>query len=300
MITISPTVTTTAAAPGPTLSRAEPRTATVVALVAHARGVPSAAREEFAAACEALPPSEAVILVHTCHRVELYVALHAYAGPELPALPAGGQHLQDAAAVRHLISVTCGLESAVLGEDQVLHQVRETFVARPATAPLDSVLDRLFQVSLSSGRRARGWFAGSRRSLGDAALDEIERRVGSLQDQRLLVVGAGSMGRLAARAAARRGARLVLVNRTHDNAEALARDLGGHAVAQVSDGSLPPVAGAIVAMSGLWSAHPDDVRRLVAGDAPVIDLSSPPALDDALQSQLEDRFVSIDDLAWGE
>ena len=79
MITMSPTVTTTAA-PGPTLSRPDARAATVVALVAHARGVPSAAREAFAAACEALPPSDALILVHTCHRVELYVALHAYAG----------------------------------------------------------------------------------------------------------------------------------------------------------------------------------------------------------------------------
>jgi glutamyl-tRNA reductase len=299
MITLSPAVRATTQ-PGPTLSRQDARPATVVALTAHARGVPSAARESFAAACEALPPSDAVIVVHTCHRVELYVALHAYAGPELPTLPAGGRRLQDAAAVRHLISVTCGLESAVLGEDQVLHQVRETFVARRASGPLHPVLDRLFQVSLSSGRRARGWFAGSRRSLGDAALDEIERRIGSLRDRPLLVVGAGSMGRLAARAAARRGARLVLVNRTHDNAAALARDLGGSAVARVSDGSLPAVAGAIVAMSGLWAAHPDDVRRLVDGDAPVIDLSSPPAVDDALQSQLGERFVSIDDLAWGE
>jgi glutamyl-tRNA reductase len=156
---------------------------TVLALIAHARGVPSAAREAFAAECEALEADDAIILVHTCHRVELYVALGAFGDASLPHLPAGGLRLQDAAAARHLINVACGLNSAVLGEDQILHQVRETYSVRHAARPLDPVLDRVFQVALNAGRRAHGWFAGSPRSLGDVALDEIERVAGSLLDQ---------------------------------------------------------------------------------------------------------------------
>ena len=101
-------------------------TTTVLALIAHARGVPSAARETFAAQCEALAPHDAIILVHTCHRVELYVALGAFGDGALPQLPPGGLRLEDAAAARHLINVACGLHSAVLGENQILHQVRET------------------------------------------------------------------------------------------------------------------------------------------------------------------------------
>jgi glutamyl-tRNA reductase len=273
--------------------------ATVVALIAHARGVPSSAREAFAAQCEALPANDAVILLHTCHRVEMYVALGALGEHELPQLPPGGLRLEDAQAASHLISVACGLESAVLGEDQILHQVRESYVFRRAARPLDPVLDRLFQVALNAGRRAHGWFAGSRRSLGDAALDEIESRVGTLQDQSILIVGAGSMGRLAAKAAARRGARVIVTNRTAEHAIALARDVRGQVLADAADGTLPQVVGAVVAISGRWQVHPRAAKRLVDSGATIVDLSSPPAVNLALQARLADCFVSIDDLAWG-
>ena len=270
---------------------------TVLALVVHARGVPSIVREAFAIECEALRGNDAVVIVHTCHRVELYVALEAFEGV-LPKLPPRGLRLEDAAAVRHLIRVTCGLESAVLGEDQVLHQVRTTFAAR-GTQPLDPTLGRLFQVALNAGRRAHGWFGGSKRSLGDAALDEIERRTGTLVNQPILVVGAGSMGRLTAHAAVRRGARVVITSRTDERAATLANDVEGQSVDYGVDGTLPPVVGAIVALSGPWQIGARDAQVLVDGGTTVVDLSSPPALPDALQNQLGERFVSIDDLAWG-
>ena len=277
----------------------EAPTTTVLALIAHARGVPSAAREAFAAECEALPAHDSTILVHTCHRVELYVAPGAFGDVELPQPPPGGLRLEDAAAARHLISVACGLQSAVLGEDQVLHQVRQTLALRQAARPLDPVLDRLFQVALNAGRRANGWFAGSRRSLGDVALDEIEHVVGSLEDQQILIVGAGSMSRLTAQAATRRGARVTITNRTAERALALARSVGGKAVEWASDGTLGPFVGAIVAVSGSWAIHQQDSARLVESGATVVDLSSPAAVSDTFQTQLGGRFVSIDDLAWG-
>jgi glutamyl-tRNA reductase len=273
--------------------------ATVLALIAHARGVPSPLREAFAAQCAALPAHEAIILVHTCHRVELYVAVQALGELELPQLPPGGLRLEDAAAASHLISVACGLQSAVLGEDQVLHQVREAYVRRRAAGPLEPVLDRLFQVALNAGRRAHGWFEGSHRSLGDAALDEIETRTGTLQDQEILIVGAGSMGRLAAKAAVRRGARVLVTNRTAESAAALARDVGGKAIAAAGDVVLPPVVGVVVAISAPWQADPRDAQRLVDSRAIIVDLSSPPAVPETLQTRLADRFISIDDLAWG-
>jgi len=261
--------------------------------------VPSIARAAFAAECEALQGNDAVIVIHTCHRVELYVALAEFGDGSLPELPPRGLRLEDADAARHLISVTCGLESAVLGEDQVLHQVRATYVSRRATQPLNPVLDRLFQVALNAGRRAHGWFDGSSRSLGDAALDEIERRVGSLKDQPILIVGAGSMGRLTARAATRRGAQVFVTSRTAERAVSLARDVRGLAVDGVTDGALPPVVGAIVALSGAWQVQDLNAQNLLDSGATVVDLSSPPAVPMALQTRLADRFVSIDDLAWG-
>ena len=277
----------------------EAPTTTVLALVAHARGVPSAAREAFAAECEALAAHEAIIVVHTCHRVELYVALGAFGDRALPQLPAGGLRLEDAAAARHLINVACGLHSAVLGEDQILHQVRETYARRHGERPLDPVLDRLFQVALNAGRRAHGWFAGAPRSLGDVALDEIERVAGPITDQPILLVGAGSMSRLTAQAAARRGAQVFVTNRTTARAQALAHSVGGHAVEGGSDGTLPAFAGVVVAVSGSWDVHRQDAANLIQRGTPVVDLSSPPAVSPKLQARLGDRFVSIDDLAWG-
>jgi glutamyl-tRNA reductase len=288
---------TTGEEPATTMCEA-PKT-TVLALIAHARGVPSVAREAFAAECEALAAHDAIILIHTCHRVELYVALGAFGAGELPQLPVGGLRLQDAAAARHLINVACGLQSAVLGEDQILHQVRETYSLRHGERPLDPVLDRLFQVALNAGRRAHGWFAGAPRSLGDVALDEIERVSGPLLDQPLLIVGAGSMSRLTAQAAVKRGAQITITNRTAERARALAGHMGGTTVDALSDGDLGPFVGAVVAISGCWAVHPQDAARLVEAGTTVVDLSSPPAVSSSLQTQLGDRFVSIDDLAWG-
>ena len=72
------------ASEGPT-AQVEATPATIVALIAHARGVPSIAREAFAAECDKLQGNDAVVIVHTCHRVELYVALESFGDGELPS-----------------------------------------------------------------------------------------------------------------------------------------------------------------------------------------------------------------------
>jgi glutamyl-tRNA reductase len=269
---------------------------TVVAIVLHARTVPSLAREAFAAALAAVPPDERWIVVHTCHRVELYAAPGTRGMPDLPPLPAGAERLVDVDAARHLISVACGLDSVVFGEDQILHQVRTCLAERHASAPLDPVLDRLFQAALRAGRRAHTWFDGSPRSLADVALDRIARTAGTLDGQTILVAGVGRMGRLAAFAAHRRGARVVVTNRTADGAAALAAEVGGSAVPFDVDGVIPPVAGAIVALAGPWRVGAGDAAALAGSAAEVVDLSSPPSVPGDLQAALGERFVSVDSL----
>jgi glutamyl-tRNA reductase len=92
---------------------------------------------------------------------------------------------------------------------------------------------------------------------------------------------------------------VTITNRTAERAVALVRTIGGKAVNGASDGTLGPFVGAVVAVSGRWAAHRQDAARLVDSGTTVVDLSSPPAVSDTLQTQLGDRFVSIDDLAWG-
>jgi len=273
------------------------RPATVLTLAAHARLVPSVRREAFAAELEKLEPSPGMIVIHTCHRVELYIAPIAFGGRPLPELPAGGERLEDVDAARHLISVACGLDSAVLGEDQILHQLRETIAERHAQLPLDPVLERLFQVGLHAGRRAHSWFAGPPRSLADVALDRIARNTGPLEGRTILVAGTGRMGRLAVFAASRRGARVIVMNRTHERAVALADEVGGMSIPFATDDVLPQVDGVIVALSGTWQLGARDTARLATSGAGVVDLSSPPSVAADLQAALGDRFVSVDDLA---
>jgi glutamyl-tRNA reductase len=272
------------------------RQPTVVAIVLHARTVPSLAREAFADALATLPFDERVIAIHTCHRVEVYVAPGGSPMPPLPPLPPGAVRLTDVEAVSHLISVACGLDSVVFGEDQILHQVRTCLGERHADAPLDPVLDRLFQAALRAGRRAHTWFDGSPRSLADVALDRIARTVGPLAGHTVLVAGVGRMGRLAAFAAHRRGAHVVVTNRTDARATTLAAEVGGHAVPFAADGVLPPLAGAIVALAGPWQPGPLDSATLAASTAEVVDLSSPPSVPPGLQAALGARFTSVDDL----
>ncbi len=269
----------------------------VVALVAQARHVPAAAREAFATELAALEQSDATIVVHTCHRVELYVALEGFGERPLPEPPPGAQRLEGIDVARHLVSVACGLDSAVLCENHVLHQLRETLTRRRTEHPLDPALDRLFQVALQAGRRARSRFGGTRRSLADVALERVQEHAGAPEGQRILVVGAGVMGRLAVLAAARQGAEVIVTNRTGERAVALAREVGGRAIPFEGEGGMPRLAGAIVALGGQWPLAEGDARALAESGAIVVDMSSPAAVPDALQAALGDRFVSADDLA---
>lgn len=281
----------------------ERRMPSVVAVVAHARAVPSVERERFAAALDVIAARREVFVLHTCQRVEAYVAEGA-TELRLPSAPAGAVRLHDADAVRHLISVACGLESAVVGEDQVLHQVREAFSRRRGAGPLDPVIDRMVQVSLRAGRRAHGWLGAERRSLADVALDRIEAVGGPLAGRPLLVVGAGAMGALAARAGARRGARVGVTNRTGARAEAVARESGGTALdwgTALDRGTAPAAgwAGVVVALSAPWPLPAGAATALAAAGTVLVDLSSPPAVPDDVQRRLGPRFVGVDDLAWG-
>ena len=179
----------------------------IAALTTHARQVPAIERQRFAARLREQLAGTAVVL-ETCHRVEAYVL-----SPDHPArlarrvrLPPGGEVLAAPQAVRHAIVVAVGRDSVVLGEDQVLHQIRENVERARTGGTIDPSLQRLFAVALRAGRRVRSWRQVPARSLGDVALSAIERQVGSLRGREILVVGAGTMGQLAARAAVTAGA----------------------------------------------------------------------------------------------
>jgi len=269
----------------------------LIALVTHARHVPSAERERFGFAERRRSDEGARLILETCHRVEAYAVVRDNAPVERSHLPEGGRLLIDEAVVRHVIGVSVGLDSVVIGEDQILHQLRETLTAARASGTLDPLLERLFTVALRAGRVARSWRQGPGLSLADLAIGVIERRSGALRGRRLLVVGAGKMGALAGRSGLAAGAAVSLTSRTPERGEALAARLGVPSLAFDPGAAAADVAGIVVGLRGRWLISDETEAALVDGGAIVVDLSVPQALSERLSAALGERYVSADDLA---
>ncbi|MBI4617754.1 MAG: glutamyl-tRNA reductase [Planctomycetes bacterium] len=187
-------------------------------------------------------------LVSTCNRVELYVR-----GPVSARLQERAERLlaqfrpvflgahdegktfvhEDEEAARHLFRVASGLESAVLGEAQVLGQVKEAHRSALAAETAGAYLDRLFQTAVSTGKRVRAEtdLGAGAASIGSAAVELATRIFGRLTDRTVLLLGAGENGLLTARLLAeRRVGRILIANRTLEKAARVAEELGGRAV----------------------------------------------------------------------
>ena len=187
------------------------------------------------------------VVVSTCNRVEVYVAISRFHGAaaeirrflaDFNGLGLGEltDHLYDyyeERAVQHLFAVAAGVDSMVVGEAQILGQVREAFQAAQAERSAGPVLSALFTRAIKVGRRARnetGIGAGLVSTV-TVGLRVAAGRLDGLAGCRVLLVGAGGLARLAGRALREAGAgELVVANRTMATGTALARALGGRAV----------------------------------------------------------------------
>lgn len=270
----------------------------VVALVTHARQVPAVERERFASRLRDELAGIALVL-ETCHRVERYAICTddpARLGLAV-SLPEGGRVLIGESAVRHAIAVAVGLDSVVVGEDQVLHQLRASVEAAREAGSLDPALERLFALALQAGRRARSWRQGPQRSLADVAVSSIERQTGLLRGRDILVVGAGRMGRLAAKAAVAAGASVSVANRSAEGAQSVATTTGARIEPFDPGRRAGAFAGVIVALGGPWLIGADTIDVLAASTTVVVDLSVPAAVPDLAVEALGPRFVSADALA---
>jgi glutamyl-tRNA reductase len=270
----------------------------IVALVTHARQVPALERERFAARLRDEWTGRALIL-ETCHRVEGYAVgtVDAEERALADSLPAGGKALTGDSAVRHAITVAIGRDSVVVGEDQVLHQLRTSVDAARAAGDLDPVIERLFAVALQAGRRARSWRQGPRRSLADLALASIERQSGPLRGRDILVVGAGRMGRLAAKAAVASGASVAIANRSADGAEALAATTSARIEPFDSGVRIGAFDGVVVALGGPWPISAATIDALRGSTTVVVDLSVPAAVPARAVEILGARLIPADALA---
>ena len=189
-----------------------------------------------------------VVVLSTCNRTEVYAVAERFHGAhtdileflcETSGLSADEitPHLYsqfDDDAVVHLFEVAAGIDSAVLGETEIVGQVRDAWDFAMKQGTSRSTLNLLFRYALESGKRARTETGISRStaSVAHAAVEMSEEILGTLSGKRVLVVGAGEMGEGVAGALSRAGTESITVlNRTVSRAEALADKIG----ARVSD-----------------------------------------------------------------
>jgi glutamyl-tRNA reductase len=188
--------------------------------------------------------SEALVLA-TCNRIEVFAEVERFHGgvtdvSRVLARQAGATveelspfvtvHYEDQ-AVAHLFTVAAGLDSMVVGETQVLGQLRAAYAVARDEGTVGRALHPVAQRALRVGKRVHTETGIDRAgaSLVSVALDRAEDRIGSLQGRRVLVLGAGSMGALSATTLARRGADVVVSSRTAASAGRLAEAVGGRA-----------------------------------------------------------------------
>lgn len=189
------------------------------------------------------------VVVSTCNRSELYGVLgsHAESAPGLledfftsfHGLPRGSlngslYHHQDNDAVRHLFRVASGLDSMLLGEAEILGQVRQAYMLAFENGDTGPVLNRLFQSALEVGKRVRSETEIGTRpmSAAFAAVKLAEQIFGRLRDHRGLILGAGAMGEQLVEYLRDRGMTAIAVaNRSRERGEELARRVSGEAFA---------------------------------------------------------------------
>ena len=223
----------------------------LIAIGLNQKGATVSDRERLATSGEQLPSMvqgyaaldgiDELMLLSTCCRVEVYAvsecpaasalalrsALTARAGrADLPLF-----ELQGAQVLRHMMRVASSLESAVLGEPQILGQFKDAHQLATGTCSAGKELNRILNRVYEVAKRVRTETAIGRAgvSWGSAASTLAEKVLGDLTDRRVLVVGAGEMARVSAQHLREQGARVTVVNRTRANAEALAREIGGTA-----------------------------------------------------------------------
>ncbi len=190
-----------------------------------------------------IPGLRESVVISTCNRVEFYAVAQPGLGFEAlhAALAQRGMEASGDAffrrscddVVRHLFRVVCGLDSMVLGETEILGQVKKAYSAAQEARATSKHLNKLFQRAFNVAKevRTRTNITRGSVSVGSAAVELAERIFGKLSGCNVMILGAGEMGELTAGALQARGVRSIFVaNRSHDRAVTLAQTMGGKAV----------------------------------------------------------------------
>jgi len=249
------------------------------------------------------------VALQTCNRVEVYIASSGDAEQVLRGYvdfknipPHIVKYLGHEASLRHLFRLASGLESMIVGEDQILGQVKEAFNTAKSVGATGKILGMAFRKAINVGKRVRtetGVNKGSV-SIGSAAVDLAEQILGTLKDKNVLIIGAGEMATLVAKALSERDISAIVVSsRTHEHALKLARELGGKAIHFENFIDYIPTSDIIIsATSAPHFVITKEMMEKVALDKRIviIDIASPRDVEDSVAGIPNVELHNIDSL----
>lgn len=187
-----------------------------------------------------------LVIISTCNRVEIYATTTIICFDTLENFISETHNIpiteisplfyrfHGKDAIQHLLNVAAGLDSAVLGEPQILGQVTDAYSSAQRHGTSGKILSKLFQTAIQAGKRARSETAISHNasSVASVAVKLISQSVPDLEAAKIMVLGAGDMAELAVEALRKRGAnQIMVVNRTLKRAQELAQRWNGQAAA---------------------------------------------------------------------
>ena len=262
--------------------------------------------------------AEEALILSTCNRVEIYAAsknndsikqklsqflcdFHDISEKPGDAL----YSFYDSHSIAHLFRVSCGIESMVLGETEILGQLKQSYklaLQKKATGP---ILNRIFQKAFNVAKlvRTKTQIQRGSISISSVAVELAESIFDSLKSQQVLVIGAGDTSEKAARALKSRGASSILVsNRSHEKAKSLAEELQGRAIHFETWEQEFKAIDIIISSTSAYHyvLKRDKLRAMLKqrGNRPllIIDIAVPRDVDPAC-NQIENVYVyNIDDL----
>ena len=265
------------------------------------------------------PGIEEGLIVSTCNRVEFFAHTQPTPDPVHPVQEFVSEYYQKSFSsfekyfyrlekkdsIRHIFRVASSLDSMVLGEPQILGQVRHAFLAARESGAVNGLLHEVMNQALVAARKVRREtsIGTSAVSISSAAVELARKIFGELRHRTILVIGAGKMSELAAKNLLRSGASTILVtNRTHDRAVELARAFGGKAIR--FDELFEHIARADIIISSTGSPHfvieRPQVEHLLAARKNrrifLVDIAVPRDIDPRV-NDLDNAFLyDIDDL----
>ena len=244
------------------------------------------------------------IEINTCNRYEYFLYAEDYNELDLDCENKYVIIQYSDEAVLHLFRMTSGLESMIIGEDQILGQVKDAKLKSEREGHCGKKLDAVFTKAIHVGQVVRNKTKINQGSIsiGSAAVDLAEENLGDLQDKNVLVIGAGKMGTLVAKALAEKNLKAIFVaNRTYYKAIKLAEELDGEAI--LFDNLEEKLINADLVISSTGAPHTiiNKKRLLKVFDEKIpkkmvfIDIANPRDIEDDVKELGIDLF-NIDDL----